>query len=296
MIKIGPTEEQILNTISKSISEKLDSLGIFNRVFSRIKTKSSIDKKIIQKKNEYLEKQKKMQDLFGIRVTLYFMDDQEIAIDLVKSLYKEIPNSRSIDQLKKDQFGPIRQNLVFRIEDSLIETSSLFDNDFIDSSFEVQFRTVFSEGWHEVEHDMRYKCKTDWDNEDILYRQLNGQLAVLETSDWAMLKIFDELAYKKYKTKEWNSFFRNLLRIRFEDMTFSDSILKILNEDNSIAKDLLKHERTEIVSCLIILKSKIPLKMDNVLFIINRGILKKEIIHDLESATLRNILEESFWE
>lgn len=294
MIRIGPTEEQILKTLTSSITDKLDSSGIFNRVFFRIKSKLSIEKKIGEKKVEYLTEKRKMQDVFGIRVTLYFLDDEQIAIDLVKSIFQEIPDSHSIDPLTKDQFGPVRNNLIFMIEPNLTERSSIFDHEFIDTTFEVQFRTIFSEGWHEVEHDFRYKCKKDWESENLLSRQLNGQLAALETSDWAILKIFDEFAYKKYRIKEWNSFFRNSLRIRFEDSYFSEPIFELLNKRNYIGKEILKHERFQLISGLMKLKSKIPLKMDNVLFIINRAVIKDSEIIQLESPLIKSILEESF--
>jgi putative GTP pyrophosphokinase len=293
MIRIGPTEEQILKSVATAISNKLDSAGIFNRVFSRIKSKSSIDKKLGEKQDEYSAKGKKMQDVFGIRVTVYFSDDEKIATDLVKSIFTEIPGAHSIDPLTKDQFGPIRNNLVFKIDEKLSGTSSIFDHPFVDSSFEVQFRTVFSEGWHEVEHDLRYKCKKDWEKEDLLSRQLNGQLAALETSDWAMLKIFDELAYKKYKEKDWNSFFRNVLRIRFEDLTFSTPVLEVF-DTTTLAKELLKLERTDLISGLIAVKSNIPLKMDNVLLIINRAAIQNPQIIALENTVMKGILEESF--
>jgi putative GTP pyrophosphokinase len=293
MIRIGPTEEQILKNLATTISSKLDAAGIFNRVFSRIKSKASIEKKLHEKQEEYSVKGKKMQDVFGIRVTVYFSDDEKIATDLVKSIFIEIPGAHSIDPLTKDQFGPIRNNLVFKIDERLAGTSGLFDHPFIDSSFEVQFRTVFSEGWHEVEHDLRYKCKKDWEKEDLLSRQLNGQLAALETSDWAMLKIFDELAYKKYKEKDWNSFFRNILRIRFEDFTFSQPVLDVFN-NTTVGKELLKLERTDLISGLIAVRSNIPLKMDNVLLIINRAALQNTQIMGLETAVMKGLLEESF--
>lgn len=294
MIRIGPTEENILRELTQLIIDKLNTVGIFNRVFSRIKSKNSIEKKIEAKKDEYILKNKKIQDVIGIRVTVYFSDDEEIAVDLVKSIFEEIPESHSIDEVGKDRFGPVRHNLVFKINQSIAQTSSLFDQDFVDSTFEVQFRTVFSEGWHEVEHDLRYKCKKDWDDETSLFRQLNGQLATLETCNWAMLKIFDELAYKKYKKKEWASFFRNILRIRFEDMNFSQSVITHLNNNPQLAKEFLKLERDKLILSLKNLTTNIPLKMDNVLFIINRAIIKNDDMMSLESPLLKKILAESF--
>lgn len=294
MIKVGSTEESILQQITSNIEKELDLAGLFFRVFSRVKSVNSINKKLSAKASTYFSEKRKMQDILGVRITLYFLDDRGIAINLVKGLFEEIPDSHCIDTLNKDQFGPVRNNLVFSIPDTLSALSSLFSHELIDSTFEVQFRTVFSEGWHEVEHDFRYKCKSDWDNQDILYRQLNGQLAALETSDWAILKILDEFAYKKYKEKEWDSFFRNLLRIRFEDMNFSSPIVSMFDKNPEIAKEFLKHDREKLISSLILLKTRIPLSMDNVLFIINRALFKKEQISAIETEILKGILDESF--
>lgn len=294
MIKIGSTEENILKDITSEISKKLDQAGIFNRVFARIKSRISIEKKLLQKEAEYKEKNKKMQDVFGIRVTLYFLDDEPIAVNIVKNLFNEVADAHSIDNQDKERFGPVRNNLIFKIDAQHIENSSLFDQELIDSTFEVQFRTIFSEGWHEIEHDLRYKCKKDWENEVEHSRQLNGQLAVLETSDWALLKIFDDLAYRKYKAREWNSFLRNILRIRFDDLELSNSILKILDSNTGLAKELLRIERNKLIEPLNNLTSKVPLKMDNVFFILNRTLLKNDEIVKLETESLRSILSESF--
>lgn len=294
MIKIGSTEDNILIDISSSISKKLDQAGIFHRVFARMKTKSSIDKKLIQKADQYRAKGKKMQDVFGLRVTVYFVDDEQIAVNVVKNLFVEVPDGHSIDNQDKERFGPVRNNLIFQIDEKHIETSSLFDQELIDATFEVQFRTIFSEGWHEIEHDLRYKCKEDWNDQPELSRQLNGQLAVLESSDWAMLKIFDEVAYKKYKLKDWNSFLRNILRIRFLDLELRQEIRTLFDENPNYPKELLRVERSKLIDPLINLTSSIPLKMDNVLFILNRAFFKDQSIIDLESDSLKSILNQTY--
>lgn len=294
VIRVGPTEHQILKDITDNISNTLNSVGILNRVFSRIKSPASTERKIKEKQEEYTKSGKKIQDIFGIRVTLYFIDDEEIAIGLIKKNFIEVPESHSIDSLGSDVFGPQRCNLVFRIDSKLAAPSALFDHVLIDTTFEVQFRTILSEGWHEVEHDLRYKCKSDWDSEKNLSRQLNGQLATLETCSWAMLKVFEELAYKKYKSKQWPSFFRNILRIRFDDTTFSEPISNFLNNNNNIGKDLLKIERNVLLSPLSSISLKVPLKMDNVFFILNRAVLNNQQVKLLEPELLKGILDESF--
>ena len=65
----------------------------------------------------------------------------------------------------------------------------------IDATFEVQLRTISFEGWHEIEHDMRYKSPygDDFWRED-LSRTLNSVLANLELCDWTTLNVFEKLA------------------------------------------------------------------------------------------------------
>jgi hypothetical protein len=53
----------------------------------------------------------------------------------------------------------------------------------------------------------------DWEGNEVESRKLNGIYATLETSEWTMIKIFDELAYKHYK-KNWNSMLRQKFRLR----------------------------------------------------------------------------------
>lgn len=45
-----------------------------------------------------------------------------------------------------------------------------------DATYEIQFRTTLSEGWHEIDHALRYKCKTDWDKHEDEERAFNGIL------------------------------------------------------------------------------------------------------------------------
>jgi len=294
MIRIGPNEERLIQDVTNEISNVLNSVGLFYRVFYRLKSPKSIDKKLHAKRDAYLAENKKLQDVLGIRITVYFSDDENIAIDLVKKVFEEIPEAHSIDKVDGERFGPVRCNLIFRIPEKLAQSSSLFTYDLIDKTFEVQFRTVFSEGWHEIEHDLRYKCKQDWDDENVLSRQLNGQLATLESCDWTMLRIFEELAYKKYKGEEWTSFFRNIMRIRFADDNLSQPIINVFNHHKALGKELLKKDRNELIAPIAKLTTQIPLLMDNVLFVINRSIFNNEELRNLETPVLKEILDTSF--
>ena len=71
-VKVPMIVEQDLKRI---ISDRLEQCGLYYRVFSRIKTATSMAHKFEQK--EYGE-QHKLQDLVGVRVNLYFDDDVDI--------------------------------------------------------------------------------------------------------------------------------------------------------------------------------------------------------------------------
>lgn len=102
-----------------------------------------------------------------------------------------------------DKFKPLRINYVCELPDKI---ERLFDDKIwaypIDKSFEIQIRTIFSEGWHEIEHDFRYKCQEEWGKNDDLSRTLNGILATLDNCDWAIASLFSQMAYRHYKAKE----------------------------------------------------------------------------------------------
>lgn len=293
MIRVGINEERLLRDLAQQISNIYESIGLFYRLFYRVKAEESIERKIQEKEELYVQHNKKLQDFFGLRLTLYFADDYDLAVQILNAKFRELPGSHSIDEVKSDRFGPVRYNLVFALPIDIVNNSSVFKSDMIDGTFEIQIRTMFSEGWHEVEHDLRYKCKEDWVNENDLARVLNSQLAVLESCDWTMLKIFDELSYNKYKNNEWSSFFRNIMRIRFVDQNFSNHINSYLDSNKWIAKKLLKINRNEIIMSLFELVLKLPLTMDNVFFIVNRVVIKDIGLIELESPILKRILTES---
>ncbi|WP_338884087.1 hypothetical protein [Aeromonas hydrophila] len=142
----------------------------------------------------------------------------------------------------------------------------------IDFTFEVQLRSVLSEGWHEVEHevehDLRYKQKEHWKNQNELSRSLNGILASLESSEWGMRKIFEELAYKHYKQKYWDAMVSLKFRLRIQG-NLSDDIKLIFDDDPKAAKKILKFDRGTFLSMYSKHFYTIPLSMDNLIYITN---------------------------
>lgn len=263
------TENFIVKEIHDKIDHELSRIGLLYRVFSRGKSENSLKMKYDRNPNKYTEDGKKIQDLIGIRVTTYFPDDIEIAINAIKKLFEYDSDSSTIDCHQSSTFSAIRCNLVFKLPDDLIDQSDILRKyNWIDKTFEVQFRTVLSEGWHEVDHDLRYKCKEDWSDHDDLERALNGIFASLETSDWGMMKIFDELSHRHYKKKEWAQMLRTKLRLRAGN-GLSDGVIDLLNSDYNLCKTIFRIKRAELLKSFIKYRIIMPITLDNILFFAN---------------------------
>lgn len=271
--EIQSIPSSISKDIERNISALFDKCGLYYRIFCRCKSGQSAAKKIQTKK--YDETGKKMQDLIGVRIALYFKDDIDVCVEILKSNYTVIEMVR--DEEKSDTFSPMRLNLVCQMPESVSATLSSNLWEFpIDKTFEIQVRTIFSEGWHEVEHDLRYKNKSDWADHMDLSRNLNGILATLETCDWAIINVLDRLAYQKYKNQDWNAMMRNHLRMHLENAPLSSAIVDIFNNDNSLAKEFFRVDRKVILLQLSSNKMfMLPKRLDNIVYFANEF-----IVHD----------------
>lgn len=236
-----------------------------------------------------------MQDLLALRITLYFTDD----VELVYDYFRNRPNfdSESVDVAEVDRFCPKRLNLVMRVPEKYKADMAAAKNntgysDLIDDTYEIQIRTIFSEGWHEVEHDLRYKCKDDWTNHLEESRLLNGIYASLESSEWSMLTLFDRLAYAQYKEGAWSAMMRNKMRLRFVDKGLSKEIIEHLSRHQELAKKLFRVKRSKILKAIMEEKKfSFPLTYDTVLHLLNHIDVKDRELADLEVPILRNDMD-----
>ncbi|WP_338660654.1 RelA/SpoT domain-containing protein [Pseudomonas bubulae] len=287
------SELRIAKQLQDMIEAELAKLGLLCRVFSRSKSEYSIVSKIDREPGKYSSAGKKIQDVFGIRIALYFLDDQKIAIDTIKNIFTYDDKSSTIDSPAGSSFSATRCNLVFRLPDNLVETSNIFKKyDCIDRTFEVQIRTILSEGWHEVEHDLRYKCKEDWESHSDLDRALNGIYASLETSDWSMLKVLEDLAYRHYKQSEWTQMLRAKFRLR-SNGTINPEITSVLDENIDVGKSIYRVDRKKVMEKLSNKKISIPITPDNIVYLCNYFFIKSEKITALTPTPILDIFEES---
>ena len=285
MRKLNP--DGVKNEIIRLISDKLDSVGLMYRIFARTKTQSSLSKKLNSDSN--YGDTKKIQDLIGVRVVLYFNDDIRSVRSVISSLFEEKSNDVSIDEVGKEEFRAVRYNIIYSLDEELNRTLNLGDEAYrIDSTFELQIRTIFSEGWHEIEHDLRYKCKDDWSGFDGESRLLNGVYAALENSEWTMIKIFDELAYSHYKSQQWSAMLRQKLRMRFIEDDIRDEILNIFNQDQNLAKKFFRIDREALINRMSEKGYFYPITINNIIYFANLMFIADQRITDLTPEMMAN--------
>lgn len=276
------TLDRIARDLGNEIESELQRSGILCRVFTRSKTESSIAKKILFKDYAKSIPKKLMQDIIGVRIAFYFADDLPIVYKYIKSKISYL--SETIDETEETVFKPSRTNLIFKFDEvKAQEITDLAVSKFkyIDTTYEVQLRTILSEGWHEVDHDLRYKCQEDWEGYSDLARTFNGVYASLVTNDWSILTIFEQLAYRNYKDKNWPAMLRNRFRIRFREEPLSKDIIEIFDKDSELVKNLFRIDRGLFLEKILLDGIKVPLTFSNVVYILNLYFLKNESIRQI---------------
>ena len=109
--------------------------------------------------------------------------------------------------------------------------------DCIEPTYEIQIRTVFSEGWHEVEHDLRYKCKEDWEGCEPYSRALNGVIATLETAEWNMKSLFADMARLNFIHSNYTAMLRNKFHLKFKAETLSEALFGEKDADAGVLSE-----------------------------------------------------------
>lgn len=296
----NPGLKSILKRINEDILSEIDRIGIHCRIHARIKDSDSLIEKVGRKGVGYYSKEgKKIQDICGFRITTYFIEDVKLLWDIFENKYEKVDEAN--DKITIDNiavFQPVHKNLICRMnsDDSqtLTELTALGDNEnysLIDNTFEIQFRTTLSEGWHEIDHVLRYKCKTDWDEFIDQSRMLNGIYATLETSDKALKALFDELSYQHYKMHNWEAMLRTKFRLKFIKEQLDESICTILNNSNDLAKDIFRADREELLREIALSKLYIPLSFNNIVYLINYLKLKDPDIEALQPQIIKSDFE-----
>lgn len=288
-----------LEIIEKRIKDKLVNeltrTGLLFRLFSRVKEQTSIDEKFTRK--VYSMSGNLMQDLIGFRITTYFNDDLKIVVDLCEKLFGK--EELVYDEPDTEIFKPLRKNMICRFpkEESSIFTDIKHSNShfkLIDDTFEIQFRTTLSEGWHEVDHLMRYKCKPDWTELTSESRMLNGIYATLETNDLTLKALFEDISYHHYRSKKWEAMLRNKLRLKFALENLDNEMIHYLNKNPELGKRLFKLNRTKIINEYINSSVTFPTTFNNWMYFMNYKFLEDSYLTEKTPEFLLNDFKSAF--
>lgn len=263
--------------IHQKIVNELNKVGLLYRIFVRTKNEKSITEKIQRKIDEaspYNENGKKIQDIIGVRIVTYFKDDINVVKEILSKKFKFI--DEEIDELELTVFKPKRTNIICQFDENHIQilkevnfATEKSNFNLIDNTFELQLRTILSEGWHEIDHSLRYKCKNDWNEHKESERLLNGIYASLETNDIALKNLFNELSYRHFKSQNWEALLRNKFRLQFQLSKLKRELIEILNNDNSIGKHILRMDRNSFLLKISELELSLPLNFNNLLYLVN---------------------------
>ena len=267
----------------RKLKMKFQRQEFFFRIFFRCKEAKSLNGKINSLTDtgeiKYDGKIKFLRDIIGIRVNLYFVDDLTIVTNYIKEKYRSRFIEETIDQNKATEFKPTRINIIYSLPNEYqAEFREVVLDTRIDAVFELQLRTVFSEGWHEVEHDFRYKCSNDWLLYPDLSRTFNGILASLETHEWSTIQMFERLSYSHYKSGDISAMLRTKLRIRFTDFKLSKELQNIIESEEGVLKELFKLDRNNVVMFLLVNRIGIPSNLENIVYLINYFFIKNDAI------------------
>ncbi|WP_231906568.1 hypothetical protein [Pseudomonas sp. StFLB209] len=214
------------------------------------------------------------------------MDDVIAAQEILEKTFEHLSEFSQIDKLENESFKAIRRNLIFKLPDYFNEKALVGEehHNIIDHTFEVQIRTILSEGWHEVDHDLRYKCEEDWIGLDSENRALNGVYATLETSEWTLLKLFENLSYTHYKSGNIKAMLQNKFRLRMKHSSKDSEIIAILNKRPDLVKSIFRYDRSRFFSC-IGARPAVPITLANIIYTVNLDELKDQELLDFMPET-----------
>lgn len=282
--EINNVKMSLLNTLIT----KLNNAGIYFNSTSRIKSESSLLHKLETGKYSMQDGGRKIQDIIGIRINLFYLEDMDICEKILEETF--LLDNWSKTKNEENKFEAQKCNGVFRIPSKYLRNipASVWNKPF-DQTFEVQLRTVLFEGWHEIEHEMRYKYKlgsdskeTDlWTGHEDLSRVMNSIIANLELCDWSIMQIFNSIHDSQYKEKNWENAIRSKYRLRITQDPLKPELREYLDNNPDIVAQFHAVSKRELVDILLNKKYHKELTPDRVIYLINKEIVHNEYISRL---------------
>ena len=270
------------------VEDKLKKAGFYYRISSRIKTADSILEKMNRrgygvKGSKY--EHRKLQDLIGLRIILYYEDDISIVRNLLDTLFSE-PGEWETTEISDSEFHAMKINGVFKIPEYLRKMISNPElQDYVDDTLEIQVRTNAFEGWHEIEHDLHYKGSAFGESNSGLARRMNSILATFELCDDSLVKLIEDLGHQHYKDGDWEEMIRCHYRIKLSADPLDPEIKKCFDDNTELAKNFFKFDRSKLLESLWNRNADVTKKytVNEIVKIVNDIGLHDETLHGIFS-------------
>ena len=145
---------QVMDTLSR-VKNRINSIygySIIENITGRVKTKESINKKLIKKNipQTYVALVDNLNDIAGVRVICPI----EVDIDSVVNIIKRLPNINVIEE-KDYILNPKKSG--YKAYHMIVETPVNINGETLVMKVEIQIRTSAMDFWAEMEHEIRYK-------------------------------------------------------------------------------------------------------------------------------------------
>lgn len=244
--------------LKEYIDERLENCGFYFRSFSRVKTIESTKQKLKKKR---LENQNyKIQDLIGIRIVLYFSDDVDIISKNILEDFELV--KEKIDNPSFESPLIYRNNYTYKIPEAWIaDFNSNVSNKEIDSTFELQVRTINSEAWQELDHDYLYK--NEMSNNKKYLKEFFTSLGIFYKGiEENLLAFYESSAEKAYETKDILNFIKYKFHIKINGLNRIDELCKENFEPN-LLEILLASDREKVLSKFIQLNPNSPISIED---------------------------------
>lgn len=292
---VGSTNELIIDTehlnqikiqLEYRIAEKLNKAGIYYRTYSRVKSLKSLRDKLASGK--YRVDGNKIQDIVGIRVNLFYYEDLNICEQILMDTFCLDNWSKSSNT--ENTFHAQKRNGVFRLPAKyLVDVDEAMWQLPIDQTFEVQIRTVLFEGWHEIEHDMRYKDTKNnrpciWEGHAKLSRLMNSVIANLELCDWTIIEIFNQIATAQMEEGNYELAMRSKYRMKMTEQPLSDKIRDLFQERPGLFEKLMKTKKQDLVYTLLQQEYATKLTPDRMVYMLNQSSICDEELNKISGG------------
>lgn len=282
-------KDKLIVLIKELLLEKVN----YHHIYSRVKEKNSLEKKIDTKDGKYSIIDD-ITDVIGCRIISYFEDDVEKIVNIIRKEF-DIDEENSINKkaiLESDKFGYLSHHLVCKISKKRLSLPEY--EKYKDIKFEIQIRSILQHAWAEIEHDIGYKSSVGIPKE--LKRKFSRIAGLLETADENFCEIKKAIEiYQEKIEKDKNELFQTDLNLNSLQLFTKESPV-VVELDNYIANvDGKSSLETEIdsnslsgyLNRLSYFNIKTISELDNLL------LSRKEIIEKFSSKFLLNYKDDS---